>query len=290
MTSTGTQTKPTFPPQHQNQQPGIESQMTPRPQFESKPYQPAGKLKDKVAIITGGDSGIGRAVAVTFAKEGADVVIVYLNEHGDAEETHKQVEEEGRKCLHVAGDIGDESFCKQIVEQAVKQFGRLDILVNNAAEQHPQPSILDISAQQLERTFRTNIFSFFYMTKAALPHLKPGSCIINTASITAYQGNEQLLDYSSTKGAIVSFTRSLSQSLIGQGIRVNGIAPGPIWTPLIPSTFPAEQVAKFGASTPMKRAGQPEELAPSYVFLASEDSSYIAGQIIHVNGGTVVNG
>jgi NAD(P)-dependent dehydrogenase (short-subunit alcohol dehydrogenase family) len=287
---TSTQTKQTFPPQHQNQQPGIEKEMTPRPTFESKAYLAAGKLKDKVTLITGGDSGIGRAIAVTFAKEGADVVIVYLSEHADAEETKRQIEEEGRNCLPIAGDIADESFCKQVVEQSIQQFGRLDIVVNNAAEQHPQPSLLDISSEQLERTFRTNIFAYFYITKAALPYLKPGSTIINTASITAYQGNEQLIDYSSTKGAIVSFTRSLSQSLIGQGIRVNGVAPGPIWTPLIPSTFSAEQVAKFGASTPMKRAGQPEELAPAYVFLASEDSSYMTGQILHVNGGTIVNG
>jgi NAD(P)-dependent dehydrogenase (short-subunit alcohol dehydrogenase family) len=285
-----TPSKTTFPPQHQDQQPGVQSQMNPAPVSEDARYKPAGKLKDKAAIITGGDSGIGRAVAIAFAKEGADVAIVYLNEHADAEETHRQVEEEGRKCLHVAGDLGDENFCKQFVEQATKQFGRLDILVNNCAEQHPQQSIADITAEQLERTFRTNIFSFFYMVKAALPHLKPGSSIINTASITAYEGNKQLLDYSATKGAIVTFTRSLSQQLVGQGIRVNGVAPGPIWTPLIPSTFPADQVAKFGSTTPMKRAGQPEELAPGYVFLASEDSSYMTGQMLHINGGTVVNG
>jgi NAD(P)-dependent dehydrogenase (short-subunit alcohol dehydrogenase family) len=285
-----TPSKTTFPPQHQDQQPGVESQMNPVPVSEDSRYKPASKLKDKVAIITGGDSGIGRTVAIAFAKEGADVAIVYLNEHGDAEETHRQVEEEGRKCLHVAGDLGDENFCKQFVEQAAKQFGRLDILVNNCAEQHPQQSIADITAEQLERTFRTNIFSYFYMVKAALPHLKPGSAIINTASITAYEGNKQLLDYSATKGAIVTFTRSLSQQLVGQGIRVNGVAPGPIWTPLIPSTFPADQVAKFGSTTPMKRAGQPEELAPGYVFLACEDSSYMTGQMLHINGGTVVNG
>jgi NAD(P)-dependent dehydrogenase (short-subunit alcohol dehydrogenase family) len=288
--ATTTETKQTFPPQHQNQQPGIESMMNPRPQFEDVQYKAAGKLTGKVALITGGDSGIGRAVAVTYAKEGADVVIVYLNEHADAEETRRQVEQEGRKCLHIAGDIGDENFCKQAIDQAVKQYGKLDILVNNAAEQHPQKSIEDINAEQLERTFRTNIFSMFYMVKAALPHLKPGSAIINTASIVAYEGNEQLLDYSATKGAVVTFTRSLSQSVIGRGIRVNAVAPGPIWTPLIPSTFSEKQVAKFGADTPMKRAGQPEELAPSYVFLACDDSSYMAGQILHVNGGTIVNG
>lgn len=288
--STMTPTRNTFPPQHQQHQPGIESEMHPRPVFEDKKYKAAGKLKDKVAIITGGDSGIGRAVAVTYAKEGADVVIVYLNEHSDAEETKRQVEEEGRKCLNIAGDIGTEAFCKQIVDKTIQQFGKLDILVNNAAEQHPQPKLEDITAEQLERTFRTNLFSLFYLTKAALPHLKQGSAIINTASITAYEGSEQLLDYSATKGAIVTFTRSLSQSLISKGIRVNGVAPGPIWTPLIPSTFDEQKVAKFGADVPMKRAGQPEELAPSYVFLACDDSSYMAGQIMHVNGGVIVNG
>ncbi|MEB3101625.1 SDR family oxidoreductase [Ferviditalea candida] len=280
----------TFPPQHQSRQPGIESEMNPRPDFEDPKYLPAGKLKDKSAIITGGDSGIGRAVAVTFAKEGADIAIVYLNEHMDAEETKRQVEQEGRRCLLIAGDIGNETFCNQAVEQTVQAFGKIDILVNNAAEQHPQQSIENITSEQLEATFRTNVFSMFYLTKAALKHMKPGSAIINTASATAYEGNEQLLDYSATKGAVVSFTRSLSQSLIGKGIRVNGIAPGPIWTPLIPSTMEAAQVASFGANTPMKRAGQPEELAPGYVFLASDDSSYMAGQILHINGGKIVNG
>ncbi|MFC5448242.1 SDR family oxidoreductase [Paenibacillus aestuarii] len=288
--ATATQQKPVFPAQHQNQQPGIESQMNPRPVFADEKYKPAGKLKDKVALITGGDSGIGRAVAIAYAKEGADVAIVYLNEHSDAEETHKLVEAEGRKCLHVAGDIGDANFCKQVIEQTVQQFGKLDILVNNAAEQHPQASIEKITQQQLERTFKTNLFSLFYLTQAALPHLKQGSAIINTASITAYHGHEQLIDYSATKGAIVAFTRSLSLQLNPRGIRVNGVAPGPIWTPLIPSTFTEQEVAVFGSDTPMKRAGQPKELAPSYVFLASEDSSYMAGQILHVNGGTIVNG
>lgn len=278
------------PAQHQNQQPGVESEMTPKPQSEDKQYKGSGKLQDKVAIITGGDSGIGKAVSIYYAKEGADVVIVYLNEDSDAQETKHQVEQEGRRCLLIPGDIGDEGFCKEIVKKTLDEFGKLDILVNNAAEQHPQKSILDISTEQLEKTFRTNIFAMFHLTKAALPHLKEGSSIINTASITAYQGNEQLIDYSSTKGAIVAFTRSLSQSLVGQGIRVNGVAPGPIWTPLIPSTFPSDKVEEFGKNTPMKRAGQPEELAPSYVFLASDDSSYITGQMIHVNGGTIVNG
>ncbi len=218
------------------------------------------------------------------------MAIVYLSEHSDAEKTNSLVEREGRKCLLIPGDLGDEPFCKKVIDQTVSEFGKLDILVNNAAEQHPQNSLEDITAEQLEKTFRTNIFSMFFLTKAALPHLKRGSAVINTASITAYKGNPTLIDYSSTKGAIVSFTRALSQSIIEKGIRVNGVAPGPIWTPLIPSTFTEDKVAAFGSDAPMKRAGQPEELAPSYVFLASDDSSYMSGQILHVNGGTVVNG
>ena len=278
------------PPQHQDQQPGRESQMRPQPRSEDATYRGSGKLRGRAALITGGDSGIGRAVAAFFAKEGADVAIVYLNEHEDAEKTKRMVEQEGARCLTIAGDIGDESFCQQAVQQAAEQFGRLDILVNNAAEQHPQESIEKIGAEQLERTFRTNIFAMFFMTKAALPHLKQGGAIINTASVTAYKGSPQLLDYSATKGAIVAFTRSLSMSLVEKGIRVNAVAPGPIWTPLIPSTFPEDKVASFGADVPMKRAGQPEEVAPSYVFLASDDSSYMSGQVLHVNGGEVVNG
>ncbi|MDQ5853593.1 MAG: SDR family oxidoreductase [Chloroflexota bacterium] len=278
------------PPQHQDRRPGIEAEMTPQPRSEDRTYRGSGKLQGKVALITGGDSGIGRAVAILYAKEGADVAVVYLNEHQDAEETKRQVEEEGRRCLLIAGDIGDEQFCRQAVEQTVRELGRLDILVNNAAEQHPQESIENISAEQLERTFRTNIFAMFHLVKAALQHLQPGSAIINTTSVTAYKGSPQLLDYSSTKGAIVAFTRSLSQSLVEKGIRVNGVAPGPIWTPLIPSTFPEEKVASFGGNVPMKRAGQPDEVATCYVFLASDDSSYIAGQILHPNGGVVVNG
>jgi NAD(P)-dependent dehydrogenase (short-subunit alcohol dehydrogenase family) len=278
------------PPQEQERRPGLESDMTPQPKAEDRSYRGSGKLQGKVALITGGDSGIGRAVAIVYAKEGADVAICYLNEHEDANETKRHVEQEGRRCLLIAGDIGDESHCQQVVEQTISELGKLDILVNNAAEQHPQDSIEDISAEQLERTFRTNIFAMFYLVKAALKHLKEGSTIINTTSVTAYKGSPQLLDYSSTKGAIVAFTRSLSQSLIEQGIRVNGVAPGPIWTPLIPSTFPAEKVASFGGDVPMKRPGQPEEVANCYVFLASDDSSYIAGQILHPNGGTVVNG
>lgn len=278
------------PKQHQESRPGIESEMTPRPQAEDAQYHGSNKLRNKVALITGGDSGIGRAVAIAFAKEGADIAIVYLNEHKDAEETQKRVEQLGRNCVAIAGDIGDEPFCRQAVEQTVAKLGKLDILVNNAAEQHPQESIEKISAEQLERTFRTNIFSMFYLTKAALPYLKEGSAIVNSTSVTAYKGNPQLLDYSTTKGAIVAFTRSLSQALVKQKIRVNGVAPGPIWTPLIPSTFPEDKVESFGAQVPMQRAGQPEEIAPSYVFLASDDSSYMTGQILHPNGGEVVNG
>jgi NAD(P)-dependent dehydrogenase (short-subunit alcohol dehydrogenase family) len=278
------------PPQHQEQQPGRESEMTPQPKADDSQYRGSGKLQGKVALITGGDSGIGRAVSIFYAKEGADVAIVYLNEHDDAKETKRLVEEQGRRAVAIAGDIGDENFCQHAVQQTVEELGKLDILVNNAAEQHPQESIENISAQQLERTFRTNIFGMFFMTKAAVKHLKEGSAIVNTTSVTAYKGNPQLLDYSSTKGAIVAFTRSLSQSLVKQGIRVNGVAPGPIWTPLIPSTFPEDKVASFGKQVPMQRAGQPEEVAPSYVFLASDDSSYISGQVIHPNGGEVVNG
>lgn len=284
------QQKQTLPPQQQDRQPGLEHLMNPAPKFHSTSYKGSGKLTDKVAIITGGDSGIGRAVAVHYAIEGANVVISYLNEHEDAEKTKQYVEEQGQKCLLIPGDIGDEAICKQIVDKTIGEFGKIDIVVNNAAEQHPQKGIEDITSEQLERTFRTNIFSFFYLTKAALPHLKNGSTIINTSSITAYAGNKQLLDYSATKGAITTFTRSLALSLADKGIRVNGVAPGPIWTPLIPSTFTADQVSTFGSDTPMKRPGQPEELAPAYVYLASEDSSYMSGQILHVNGGKVING
>jgi NAD(P)-dependent dehydrogenase (short-subunit alcohol dehydrogenase family) len=281
--------KPARPRQRQTQQPGREHKMVPRP-TSRPPQKGADKLAGKVALITGGDSGIGRAVAVSFAREGADVVIVYLEEHQDAAETARLVEQEGRRCLKIPGDIRDESFCQRAVRDTVAAFGRLDILVNNAAEQHPCESIEDITAEQLDSTFRTNIFSFYYFTKAALPHLRDGSAIINTTSVTAYRGSPQLLDYSATKGAIVAFTRSLSKALASKGIRVNGVAPGPIWTPLIPSTFPAEKVESFGADVPMKRAGQPAEVAPCYVFLASSDSSYMTGQVLHPNGGEIVNG
>lgn len=266
-----------------------QQEMSSRPQTAGRTYQSSGKLRGKVALITGGDSGIGQAVAILFAKEGADIAIVYLNEHQDAEQTKQKVEQEDRHCLTIPGDVGDEAFCQQAVEQVVHQFGHLDILVNNAAEQHTQPGIEQITAEQLDRTFRTNIFSMFYLSKAVLKHLHEGSSIINTTSVAAYKGNPTLLDYASTKGAIVAFTRSLSQSLAQQGIRVNAVAPGPIWTPLIPATMPEEKVKQFGQDTPMQRPGQPEEVATSYVFLASDDSSYITGQVLHVNGGTIVN-
>ncbi len=278
-----------IPPQHQEHQPGFQTEMRPRPKGEARDYRAADKLRGKVAIVTGGDSGIGRAVAAVFAKEGADVVIAYLNEEQDAAETKRLVEGIGRRCLLVAGDIGDEDFCKRVVDATVEEFGRLDILVNNAAEQHPQDSIEAISAAQLERTFRTNIFSMFYMAKAAIPHLQAGAAIINTASITAYRGASDLLDYSATKGAIVSFTRSLAQNLVARHIRVNAVAPGPIWTPLIPASYDAKRVSEPGQDSPMERAGQPDEVAPSYVFLACNDSSYMSGQVLHPNGGSIVN-
>jgi NAD(P)-dependent dehydrogenase (short-subunit alcohol dehydrogenase family) len=278
------------PPQRQSQ-PGIEQEMTPEPDPGPR-QQGSGKLAGKVALISGGDSGIGRAVAVLFAREGADVAIGHLpdEEDTDANETVKLVEAEGRRCLTLPGDVGDEAFCRQAVERTVRELGRLDVLVNNAAEQHTTQSITDISAEQLEGTFRTNLFAMFFLTKAALPHLGEGSAIVNTTSVTAYQGNPSLVDYSSTKGAIVAFTRSLSQQLVSKGIRVNAVAPGPIWTPLIPATMPEEKVAQFGKDVPMGRPGQPEEVAPCYLFLASDDASYMAGQVLHPNGGNVVNG
>ncbi|MFP4296977.1 MAG: SDR family oxidoreductase [Spirulinaceae cyanobacterium] len=277
------------PPQHQNEVPGREYKMAPRPTTEDLEYQGSGKLKDKVALITGGDSGIGRAVAIAYAKEGADVAIVYLNEHGDAIETEHQVQQEGKRCLRIAGDIKDEQFCADVVQQVMDEFGRLDIVVNNAGEHFPQESIEDITLEQLDSTFRTNVYSMFFFVKAALPHLQEGSTIINTTSVTAYRGSSGLLDYSASKGAIVSFTRSLAKNLADQKIRVNGVAPGPVWTPLIPSSYPPERVEHFGDKVALNRAGQPAEIAPSYVFLASKDSAYMTGQVLHPNGGEMIN-
>lgn len=263
--------------------------MEPLPESEGSDYRPAGKLQDFATLITGGDSGIGRAVAIAFAKEGANVAIVYLDEHDDAKATKFMVEALGRRCVLIAGDVGEPEFCADAVSITVEEFGKIDILVNNAAEQHPQASLLDITPKQLERTFRTNIFSYFYMAREAMNYMQPGSVIINTSSVTAYRGSSQLVDYASTQAAIVGFTRSLGLALADKGIRVNGVAPGPIWTPLIPATFEADGGAKFGSDVPMHRAGQPEEVAPSFVFLASSDSSYMTGQMLHPNGGEVVN-
>lgn len=277
-----------IPPQSQERQPALETEMTPRPEYDDPNYKGSGKLKDKVALITGGDSGIGRAVAVYYAKEGADVAIVYLDEHEDAEETKQAVESYGRRCLLIPGDISGEPFCKEAVKKTVDEFGKLDILVNNAAEQYLEESIEVIDSARLGSTFSTNIFSMFYFVKAALPHLKEGSSIINTTSINAYKGNSSLLSYSTTKGAILAFTRSISQPMLKKGIRVNGVAPGPVWTPFIPDAMPEDMVSSFGKQVPMQRPGQPKEMAPSFVFLASEDASYMAGQVLHPNGGVVV--
>lgn len=278
----------TFPPQQQHRQPGFEYLMVPQPIAENPIYRGSGKLANKIAVVTGGDSGIGRAVSIAFAKEGADVAVVYFDEHQDAAETKKRIESTGRRCLLISADLKEEEACRSAIAKAVETFGRIDVLVNNHGVQFPQNSILDISKEQLEFTFRTNIFSFFHLTKAALPYMKEGSSIINTASVTAYRGEKTLIDYSSTKGAIVSFTRSLSLNLTDQKIRVNGVAPGPIWTPLIPASFTPDRVKHFGTEVPMKRAGQPFELAPAYVYLASDDASYVSGQILHVGGGEMV--
>ncbi|MBX9596358.1 MAG: SDR family oxidoreductase [Roseomonas sp.] len=279
------------PRQAQSHQPGIESEMEPRPDSAMKHWKPSGKLAGKVALVTGGDSGIGRAVAIGFAKEGADVAILYLDEGEDAADTKRLIEAEGRRAVAIAGDIGDAQVCDILVQRVVEVFGRIDVLVNNAAEQHVCEDFSRIPTEQVERTFRTNILGMMWVTRAALPHMAEGSAIINTTSITAYQGNPTLIDYASTKGAILAFTRSLAKSLQQRKIRVNGVAPGPIWTPLIPASFSAERTAEHGAQAPMGRAGQPDEVAPAYIFLASSlDSSYISGQVIHPNGGTVVNG
>jgi NAD(P)-dependent dehydrogenase (short-subunit alcohol dehydrogenase family) len=286
-----TQDQDTLAPMiHEDALPGHESRLEPKPDWEPR-FKGSDRLKGKVALVTGADSGIGRAVAALFAREGADVAIVYLCEHDDAAKTKSIVEQEGGKAIAIAGDLGDKAFCDQAVAQVVKDLGRLDILVNNAGEQHADEDIRDITDEQLRRTFQTNIFSMFYLTQAALPHLKNGAAIINCTSITSYKGSEDLLDYSATKGAITAFTRSLSQNLVKDGIRVNGVAPGPIWTPLNPSGGqPPEEMKEFGKDTPMQRPGQPNEVAPSFLFLACEDSSYMTGQVLHPNGGTVVNG
>ncbi|MGO4303487.1 SDR family oxidoreductase [Cupriavidus sp. RAF12] len=279
-----------LPPQHQNRQPGLESEMEPKPDSGADDYVGSGRLLDKVALVTGGDSGIGRAIAVAFAREGADVVFAYLDEHSDARETVRLIEGAGRQALAMAGDLADVAHADHVVSETMKRFGRIDVLVNNAAEQHPQESLEHVGTEQLESTFRTNVFAMFHVTRAALPHMHKGATILNTTSVTAYRGSAHLLDYSATKGAIVSFTRSLALQIVERGIRVNGVAPGPIWTPLIPSTFTAEEVAEFGKKTPMGRPGQPYEVAAGYVFLASDAASYITGQILHINGGEVVGG
>ncbi|MEE3622603.1 SDR family oxidoreductase [Nitrospirillum sp. BR 11752] len=277
-----------IPPQQQDHQPGREREMTPAPDYAPR-FPGAGRLKGKATLITGGDSGIGRAVAVSMAREGADVAIVYLDEHEDAADTVALIEAEGARGLRIAGDVGEEGFCREAVEKVVSTFGKLDILVNNAAEQHTTGGLGDLTAQQLERTFRTNVFGYFFMSKMALQHMPRGGAIVNTTSVTAYKGSPHLLDYSATRGAVLAFTRSLSQLLVEAGIRVNAVAPGPIWTPLIPASFAADKVAEHGKDTPMGRPGQPNEVASCHVFLASDEASYMTGQVMHPNGGTIVN-
>jgi NAD(P)-dependent dehydrogenase (short-subunit alcohol dehydrogenase family) len=277
----------TFPPQHQEKQPGSQQQMNPVPVTDNPAYHGSGKLTNRVAVITGGDSGIGQAAAAAFAKEGADVVIAFYNEEEDAAKTVQMVEAAGKRCITVKCDLKQESAAQQVAETAMREFGRIDVLVNNIAVQYPQNKIENITAHQLNETFTTNIISFFYMTKAAIPHLKAGSSIINTTSVTAYEGSKDLIDYAATKGAIVSFTRSLALSVAADGIRINAVAPGPVWTPLIPSSFDAQKVASFGQDVPLARAAQPFEIAPAYVYLASDDSAFVTGQVLHVNGGTI---
>ncbi|RZS80307.1 SDR family oxidoreductase [Pigmentiphaga kullae] len=280
----------TLPPQQQPRQPGMQGDMHPEPRSTGPDYRAAGKLEGRCAIVTGGDSGIGRAVAVAFAKEGADILFTYLDETADAEETRRLVTQAGRRCVGMAGDLGSESHCREVVRRAMEEFGRIDVLVNNAGEQHPRQALEDIDSAQLERTFRTNFFGMFNLSREALPHMASGGAIVNTTSVTAYRGSSHLIDYAATKGAIVAFTRSLSSAVVERGIRVNAVAPGPIWTPLIPASFSAEEVSTFGSQVPMKRPGQPEEVAPCYVFLASDDASYMTGQVLHPNGGEIING
>lgn len=279
-----------FQAKKQRKQPGIQFKQLPKPKIIDPNHIGTNKLKNKVAIITGGDSGIGHAVAILFAKEGADIVIPYLNEHKDAKKVKQHVETLGRQCLLIAGDIGEEKNCKLVAKETLKKFGKINILINNAGEQHPEDSFENITSHHLLSTFETNIFSYFYMIKAVLPHLKKGDCIVNTTSVTCYKGSDHLIDYSATKGAIVALTRSLSLAIVKKGIRVNGVAPGPIWTPLIVSTFSKKNIKEFGKNSPMGRPGQPCEVAPCYLFLASDDSSYMSGQILHPNGGYIING
>lgn len=275
-------------PQEQ-ERPGLESEMTPEPIYDYPEQKGSEKLKGKIALITGGDSGIGRAVAILFAKEGADISIGYLNEHADARKTIEEVEKYNRKCIAISGDVSVEAQCRELVERTITEYGKIDILINNAAIHYQAKSIEDISTQQLIKTFETNFYSYFWVTKSALPYLKEGCSIINSTSVTAYRGSADLIDYSATKGAITAFTRSLALNLIDKKIRVNAVAPGPIWTPLIPSSFDASKVAKHGSDAPVKRAGEPVEVAPSYLFLASMDSSYFTGQVLHPNGGEILN-
>jgi NAD(P)-dependent dehydrogenase (short-subunit alcohol dehydrogenase family) len=277
-------------PQHQ-QRPGLEKRMKPQPVFDDPAKRGSGKLDGKTALITGGDSGIGKAVAILFAKEGADIAIAYLNEHVDAKETRDIIQDRyGKKCMLLPGDLGKEAHCQTVAKKLIKEYGKLDILVNNAALHYENKEMSQLTTKELLKTFQTNIFSFFWITKAVLPYLKKNACIINSSSVTAYRGSGGLIDYASTKGAIVAFTRSLSANLVKKGIRVNGVAPGPIWTPLIPSSFSAKKAAQHGSDVPMGRAGEPVEIAPSYLFLACDDSSYMTGQFLHPNGGEIVNG